>query len=497
MTNPFTMELEGVLTILMGICLVLVAAWKWKHKEGRFPPGPMPLPFFGNLLQLNPKDPLKSLLALRDKYGPLYTLYLGPRRVVVLCGLEILKEALVDHGEQFSGRGEMVIIDQSFRGFGIAFSNGERWKKLRHFSLNTLKNFGMGKCSIEERIQDEAQYLLEKFRKTQGLPFDPTFLLSCTASNIICFIVFGKRFEYDDKTFLYLLDVTNKALCEMSTPWAQLYDMYSGIMKYFPGGHNRLYNLLEEQKAFIAERIKINQETLDPKNPRDFIDCFLIEMEKEKGDPSTEFTMTDLIITVLNLFFAGTETISGTLRYFLLLMLKYPEVEEKVHQEIDCIIGRNRVPAVKDKVNMPYTNAVIHEIQRLVDMLPVGLPHKITEDTEFRDYLLPKGTNIITLLGSALHDPQHFSDPEVFNPERFLDEEGRFKKIDAFVPFSLGKRACVGESMARMELFLYFTSILQNFSVKSSLDPKDIDISPQLSGFARIPPVYQLCLVPR
>nr|XP_060639615.1 cytochrome P450 2G1-like [Anolis sagrei ordinatus] len=491
------MEHEGVLTILLGICLAIIAAWKWRHKEGRFPPGPMPLPFFGNLLQLSPKDPPKSLLALRDKYGPIFTLYLGPRRVVVLCGHEALKEALVDHGEQFCGRGDVAILDRSFKGLGIVMANGECWKKLRHFTLVTLKNFGMGKCSIEERIQEEAQYLLEKFRKTKGLPFDPTYLLSCTTSNIICSIVFGRRFEYEDKNFLSMLDLTNKLFFELSTPWAKLYDMYSGIMQYLPGGHKRIYNLLEELKTFIAEKIKVNQETLDPKNPRDFIDCFLIEMEKEKGNPSTEFTMDNLVLTVLNLFTAGTETISSTLRYALLLMMKYPEVEAKVHQEIDSVVGANRTPAVKDRMNMPYTNAVIHEIQRVVDILPLGVLRKVTEDTEFRGYLLPKDTNIIAFLGSVLYDRKYFSDPEIFNPEHFLSEEGHFKKNDAFVPFSTGKRACVGESMARMELFLYFTTILQNFSVKSSLAPKDINTSPQLSGLLKIPPIYQLCLVPR
>ncbi|XP_067316999.1 cytochrome P450 2G1-like [Anolis sagrei] len=491
------MELGWVLSILLGIFLVLVSAWKWRYKEGRFPPGPVPLPFFGNLLQLNPKDLPKSFIALKDKYGPIFTLYLGPRRVVVLCGHEVLKEALVDHGDQFCGRGEVAILDQTFKGSGMTFSNGESWKKLRHFSLITLKNLGMGKCSIEERIQEEAQYLLEKLRKTQSLPFDPTFLLSCTTSNIACSIVFGRRFEYEDKTFLSMLRTMNKIYYEMSTPWAQLYDMYSGIMQYLPGGHKRIYNLLEELNTFIAERIKVNQETLDPKNPRDFIDYFLIEMEKEKGNSSTDFTMSNLILITLNLFIAGTETVSSTLRYGFLLMMKYPEVEEKVHQEIDRVVGRNRVPAVKDRMNMPYTNAVIHEIQRLVDILPVALPRKVTEDTELRGYLLPKDTNIITFLGSALHDPKYFSDPEIFNPQHFLDEEGHFKKNDAFVPFSSGKRVCVAESMARMELFLYFTTILQNFFVKSSLDPKDIDISPQLSGFSKIPPVYQLCLVPR
>nr|XP_060640580.1 cytochrome P450 2G1-like [Anolis sagrei ordinatus] len=491
------MELEWLLTISLSICLVFISAWTWRHKKGRFPPGPMPLPFFGNLLQLNLKDIPKSFLALSHKYGPVFTLYLGPRRVVVLCGLEALKEALVDHGEQFCGRGKVASVERTFKGFGIALANGERWKKLRHFSLVTLKNFGMGKCSIEERIQEEAQYLLEKFRKYEGLPFDPTFLLCCTTSNIICSIVFGKRFEYEDKTFISMLNLTNKIFLELSSPWAKLYDMYSGIMQYFPGGHNRLYNLLDELKAFIAERIKINQETLDPKNPRDFIDCFLIEMEKEKGNPSTEFTMNNLVFTALNLFTAGTDTISSTLKYALLLLMKYPEVEEKVHQEIDSVVGCNRVPAVKDRMNMPYTNAVIHETQRLIDIFPAGVPHKVTADTEFRGFLLPKDTNIITLLGSALHDPKYFSNPEIFNPAHFLDEEGHFKKNDAFMPFSSGKRACVGESIARMELFLYFTTILQSFSLKSSLAPKDIDVSPQLNGFLNIPPIFQLCLMPR
>nr|XP_060639618.1 cytochrome P450 2G1-like isoform X1 [Anolis sagrei ordinatus] len=491
------MELEWVLSISLGICLVLVSAWKWKHKEARFPPGPMPLPFLGNLLQLNPKDLPKSLLALSQKYGPVYTLYLGPRRVVVLCGHEALKEALVDHGEQFCGRGKIAPVERTFKGSGIVMANGERWKKLRHFTLVTLKNFGMGKCSIEERIQEEAQYLLEKFRKTKGLPFDPTYLLSCTTSNIICSIVFGRRFEYEDKTFLSMLDLTNKLFFELSTPWAKLYDMYSGIMQYLPGGDSRIYNPLQELKALIDERIKINQETLDLKNPRDFIDCFLIEMEKEKGNPSPEFTVNSLTLTALNLFTAGTDTVSSTLKYALLLMMKYPEMEEKVHQEIDNVIGCNRVPAVKDRVNMPYTNAVIHEIQRLVDILPAGLPHKVTEDTQFCGYLLPKDTNIITLLGSALHDPKYFSDPETFNPEHFLDEEGSFKKNDAFVPFSSGKRVCVGESMARMELFLYFTTILQSFTLKSSLAPTDIDITPQQNGFLNVPPIYELCLIPR
>ncbi|XP_061453638.1 cytochrome P450 2G1-like isoform X1 [Rhineura floridana] len=494
------MELGGALTIFLGICvscLLLISAWKRMHKEGKLPPGPTPLPFIGNLLQMKTSEPFKSFLALRDKYGPVFTIYLGPRRVVVLCGHETVKEALVDQAEEFSGRGELASIDRNFNGFGVAFANGERWRQLRRFSLTTLRNFGMGKRSIEERIQEEAQYLLEEFRKTNGLPFDPTFFLSRTVSNVISSVVFGSRFDYEDKTFLALLRMINASFFEMSTPWAQLYDMYSCIMKHLPGRHNRIYYLIEDLKDFVAEKVKVNQATLDPNSPRDFIDCFLIQMEKEKENPSSEFNIKNLVLTTLNLFFAGTETVSSTLRYGIVFLMKHPEVEEKVHQEIDQVIGHNRIPATEDRMNMPYTDAVIHEIQRLTDIVPLGVPHTVIRDTQFRGYLLPKGTNVFPLLGSVLRDPKYFSNPEKFNPGHFLDEKGRFKKNDAFVPFSSGKRICLGEAMARMELFLYFTTILQSFSLKSLVPAKDIDISPKLSGFGNIPPVYELCLVPR
>uniref|UniRef100_A0A8B9PCM2 Cytochrome P450 2G1 n=1 Tax=Apteryx owenii TaxID=8824 RepID=A0A8B9PCM2_APTOW len=276
-----------------------------------------------------------------------------------------------------------------------------------------------------------------------------------------------------------------------------LYDMFSGVMQYLPGRHNRLYHLIEELKAFIATRVAANQASLDPASPRDFIDCFLIQSEKEKKNPDSEFNSTNLILTTLNLFFAGTETVSSTLRFGFLFLMKHPEVEGKVHEEIERVIGRHRVPASEDRMKMPYTDAVIHEIQRLTDIVPLGLPHTVTRDTPFRGYMLPKGTNVFPMLGSVLHDPKYFSHPEEFNPGHFLDANGRFKKNDAFVPFSSGKRVCLGEAMARMELFLYFTTILQSFSLQSLVPPAQIDVSPRLSGFGNIPPSYELSLIPR
>ncbi|XP_036889912.1 cytochrome P450 2G1-like [Sturnira hondurensis] len=110
--------------------------------------------------------------------------------------------------------------------------------------------------------------------------------------------------------------------------------MYSGVMQYLPGRHNRIYYLVEELKDFIASRVKINEESFDPQNPRDFIDCFLIKMHQDKNNPHTEFTLKNLVLTTLNLFFAGTETVSSTLRYGMLLLMKYPEVEGECSLEM-------------------------------------------------------------------------------------------------------------------------------------------------------------------
>ncbi|XP_029769056.1 cytochrome P450 2G1-like [Terrapene carolina triunguis] len=327
------MELGGAVTIFLALCLsclLLLSVWKKMHPGGKLPPGPTPLPFLGNLLQLKPDETFKSFMALREKYGPVFTVHLGPRRVVVLCGHEAVKEALVDHAEEFSGRGELASIDRNFKGFGVALANGERWRQLRRFSLTALRNFGMGKRSIEERIQEEAQYLLEEFRKTRGLPFDPIFFLSRTVSNVISAVVFGSRFDYEDETFLSLLRMINESFVEMSSPWAQLYDMYSCVMQYLPGRHHRIYHLIEDLKAFIAERVKINQASLDPNAPRDFIDCFLIQMEKEKKNPNSEFNTKNLVLTTLNLFFAGTTTILQSFSLKPLLPPKDIDISPKV-----------------------------------------------------------------------------------------------------------------------------------------------------------------------
>ncbi|XP_036048986.1 cytochrome P450 2C29-like isoform X2 [Onychomys torridus] len=426
-----------VVLVLSLSCLLLLSLWRQRSERSKLPPGPTPLPIIGNFLQIDAKNISQSLTNFSKVYGPVFTLYLGRKPTVVLHGYEAVKEALIDHGEEFAGRGSFPVVERVTKGLGIAFSNGSRWKETRRFTLMTLRNLGMGKRTIEDRVQEEAQCLVEELRKTNGAPCDPTFILSYAPCNVICSIIFQNRFDYKDQVFLNLMKKLDENIKILSSPWIQ-----------------------------------------------------------ENHNQQSEFTLENLATTVSNLFTAGTETTSKTLRYALLLLLKHPYVTAKVQEEVNRVVGRHRRPCMQDRNHMPYTDAMIHEVQRFIDLAPTNLPHAVTCDTKFRNYLIPKGTRVITSLSSVLHDSKEFPNPEVFDPGHFLDKNGNFKKSDYFMPFSAGKRICAGEGLARMELFLFLTTILQTFNLKSLHHTKDINITPVANGLTSLPPPYKICFIP-
>ncbi|XP_066463042.1 cytochrome P450 2G1-like isoform X2 [Eleutherodactylus coqui] len=439
----------------------------------------------------------KTLMELGKKYGSVYTFYFGLHPVVVFYGYEAVKEALVDHGDDFIGRGRQPTVDRVFEGYGLIASEGNRWRQLKRFTLTTLRNFGVGKRTIEYRIKEECSSIVQELTSYNGRQFDPAIIISKAVSNVICSVVFGRRFQYDDARFHRMLDIFYETFELMSSTWGQVQDMIPMIMNHIPGPHQKITTLLEELNDFVTEQVKLNQQTLDEQDPRDYIDCFLLKMQEEKDNPESEFTMRNLILTLNNLFFAGGETVSTTLKHGFLVLLKYPDIQAKIHKEMDDVIGRDRTPNIEDRNRMPYTDAVIHEIQRFSNVIPMNAPHSATRDTVFRGYTIPKGTGVCALLCSVLEDPTYFATPDKFNPNHFLDSEGNFKRNEAFVPFSLGKRLCLGEGLARMELFLFFTSILQNFSLISQTQFTDADIYPRMAGFANVPISYRMSFVAR
>ncbi|XP_051774835.1 cytochrome P450 2B4-like [Erpetoichthys calabaricus] len=491
------MELFGTLVLAAIVFCLLFLLFRGDSRYARMPPGPTPVPLIGNLLQLNQWAFHESFMKLKETYGPVMTVYLGPKPLVVLVGFDAVHEALVEQADAFAGRAVPPLFKQLKLDFGLGQSNGERWKQLRRFSLSTLRDFGMGRRNVEEWIQEEVKHLTEEFRKTEGAPFDPTITLSRAVSNVICSIVFGQRFDYQDKNFVDLLSLLEAHLRLLSKPIGMLYNMFPVLTKLIPGPFNKMLMNVNELTTFTSAMIDKHKATLVSDSPRDYIDSFLIKMKQESNNPDTEFNYDNLNMTILDLFIAGTETTSTTLRYGWLILMKYPHIQENVQKEIDMVIGQERAPAMEDRRKMPYTDAVLHEIQRFIDLQPLNVFHKTTRDTIFRGYTIPENTVVIPMLHSVLFEKTKWATPDTFNPSHFLDENGCFRMNPSFMPFSTGKRICAGEGLAKMELFLFFTTLLQNFSFCPTEDPDSISLSPDSKLVFKTLRPYKFKAIPR
>ncbi|XP_072916430.1 cytochrome P450 2K4-like isoform X1 [Hemitrygon akajei] len=492
-------SLDAVTLMLLCALVVLFLAYfrngAKTHVELNFPPGPTPLPIIGNLHLLDLKKLHLSLMELSEKYGPIFTIKLGMMRVVVLTGYETVKDALISHPAQFAGRPHIPIFDDLMQGFGVALSNGESWRQMRRFTISTLRDFGMGKKTIEDKIIEEAHFLIKVFESHKGQEFNPTIQINAAVGNIICSIIFGHRFDYDDQTFIFLIKKVDENTQLVGSPMVQLYNALP-ILGFLPGSHKKMWKNQTLILRFIKEFITKNYQTLDANDPRSLLDVFMLKQQQESGNPNTYFHETNLVFTIIDLFGAGIETTSTTLRWAMLLMMKYPQIQEKVHDEINTMIGSERFPRTEDRKKLPYTDAVIHEIQRFANIVPLNVMHSTTEDVNFKGYFLPKGTPVIPLLTSVLYDKTEWENPNNFNPSNFLDADGKFVKRDAFTPFSMGRRACAGETLAKMELFLFFTILIQRFRFQVPPNVTNLELTSGV-GFISCPKYQNVCAVHR
>uniref|UniRef100_A0ACB8EG16 Uncharacterized protein n=1 Tax=Sphaerodactylus townsendi TaxID=933632 RepID=A0ACB8EG16_9SAUR len=311
---------------------------------------------------------------LSKQYGPVFSIQMGTQKMVVLTGYETVKEALVNQADAFAERAFIPIFEEFMKGYGVIFSHGENWRVMRRFALSTLRDYGMGKRTIEDRIVEECGFLIKQFESHEGKPFENTAIMNGAVSNIIVSILLGKRFEYNDSTFIRLLKLVNENIRLAGSPSIQLYNMFPALGFLF-GARKTILNNRDELYAFIQATFIESLKELDANDQRNLIDSFLIRQQEEKTQTNGFFHNENLQSLVGNLFAAGTETTSTTLRWGLLLMMKYPEIQSKVQEEIARVIGS--APTTRELISSRCCALIAAKIKTQYE----EKPHRILQST--------------------------------------------------------------------------------------------------------------------
>ncbi|NXG30913.1 CP2J6 protein, partial [Dromaius novaehollandiae] len=461
----------------------------------RFPPGPIPYPFFGNLLQMNFQIH-HEVLKKPKTHGSVFTLWFSHVPVVVLRGFQAVKEGLTAHAEEVAGRPTSMVVELLTGGNGVMFSNGHLWKQQRRFGIITMRKMGVGKKDQEYRLQEEACHLVEYLQKTNGKPVDPTMPVVRAVSNVICAVIFGHRFSIEDENFHRFIEAIDDITAFGNSISFFVYELFPWFASHLLESCKKTLSGISFMNTLLAKEVERHKEKGKSDENQDFIDFYLDQIAKTKGDADATYDEENLAQTTFDLFLAGIETTATTLRWALLYMVIYPDIQKKVQKELDTVLGPSHLICYEDRKKVPYTNAVVHEIQRYSNIILIALPRKSVKDTELLGFHIPKDTIILSNIDSVLSDPEKWETPHQFNPGHFLDEDGNFVNREAFLPFSIGHRVCMGELLARMELFIIFSTLLQAFKFILPEGVKEFILLPKPNLVLK-PAPHQLCAIPR
>ncbi|KAL5007451.1 hypothetical protein ScPMuIL_016257 [Solemya velum] len=306
-------------TLPLLIATVSLAIWFSRRRLPGIPPGPPLTPILGNLPQILTNNQQQLYERLRDKFGDIFSLYIGNQLVVILNGYDLIKTAFVKNADVISDRPPGVrMIDGQTR--GIVGTSGSLWKSHRKFALMTLRNFGFGKFSLEKNIHDEIGIFLNAMGEKGEANFDPKNLVNTSVSNIICSMTFGKRFQYSDPEFIALLDAFETLLHNRSGPFFNLLKFLDFLPIDIMGSKAEMKSV-DEYTKFSTKIYNEHIETFDENNIRDYTDAFILEMKTgENNGVKTTFTSSQLFGEIMDLFQAGTETTSTTIRWALLYL---------------------------------------------------------------------------------------------------------------------------------------------------------------------------------
>ncbi|XP_014285841.1 cytochrome P450 18a1 [Halyomorpha halys] len=478
--------------------------WALLSRIRTLPPGPWGLPLLGYLPFLRPEAHVQ-FAEMAKKYGGIFSLSLGNQFVVILSDYKLIREAF--RREDFTGRPDTEFTN-ILGGYGIINSDGRLWKEQRKFLHDKLRRLGMtysgqGKHEMEARIMKEVEVFLHTLSKEKSTSTDLNPILCTSISNVICSLVMSVRFQQKDAKFTRFMNL----IAEGFRLFGSLnYANFFPIMRYLPGLQEVIKKIAKnrtEMAAFFQETVDDHRATFDSHNMRDLVDNYLMEIEDAKATGRSEELFQgkehnrQMQQIIGDLFSAGMETIKTTLLWAVLYMLHEPEVASKVQEELDRVVGRKRLPSLEDRPYLPYTEAVILEVLRISSVVPLGTTHSIHQETELGGYTIPENAHVVPLLHAVHMDPNLWEEPKAFRPERFINSEGKVFKPEYFIPFGIGRRMCLGDVLARMELFEFFSSLMHTFHLRKAGEDCELPTLEATTGATLTPLPFEVSLVQR
>ncbi|GMT22314.1 hypothetical protein PFISCL1PPCAC_13611 [Pristionchus fissidentatus] len=431
------------------------------------PPGPPPLPLIGNMLSFDWEID-KMLLAWKAKYGRVFTVWM-PFPMVVIGDHKVLQEHLVKDGDVFLGRkNPEQVMDITFGGlYGLGFEDNSMVKEQRKFALRSLHESGMGSVALEEIVHHFAEEIVARWRKTGDSAVDVTENIMRAVGNIVWYVIFGITLEFDNTVLVKYRQLQQDMLPYLGGPFIMFLETFPVLRKFeflFGSPVSKLRAISTESNNYLKEAIATVEKSFNADDkPSCYIEAFLAESKKreEQGIEKGNYNYDQMVASAASLWGAGLETTVSIVRLCILELVNHPDAQRKLQKEIDEVIGKRRIRHA-DLKQLPYISAFVEEVFRVGNVLPINFLRQTMQDTEVDGWPIRAGTTILPQFSMVHSDPAEFERPDFFCPERHINEEGQFVKDPRITPFSVGKRSCLGETLAKMEIFVMLAAFVQN-----------------------------------
>nr|GMD88137.1 cytochrome P450 76A2-like [Ipomoea batatas] len=466
-----------------------------KSKSYKLPPGPPGLPFFGNLFDLVGAEPHKKIAGMKHKYGPIVWLRMGSIKTMVIQTAETAGELFKNHDVSFAGRQivETSRVHDYVSGSVALAQYGTYWRVLRR--ICTVEMFTTKKinetASIRRKCVDDMISWVEKEAREsdKGKGVHVARFVFLASFNMVGNLVLSRDLvDPESKTatdffnaMMGIIQWSGSPNVSDIFPWFKWLDL-QGLKRKM---ERDMGKAIEIASGFLRERIEGEQ--LGGEKKQDFLNV-LLEFRGSGKDEPPMLSQHEILIFILEMFLAGSETSSSTIEWAMTELLRKPKTMAKVKAEISKVIGSTRKLEESDIENLPYLRAVVKETFRLHPPVPFLIPRNGAEDIKFMGYDIPKGTQVYVNAWAIGRDPQCWEYPSEFKPERFMDSKIDFKgQHYELIPFGSGRRICVGLPLGNRMAHFVLGSLLREFDweLDYAIDPKNMDMRDKIGSAVR------------